>query len=147
MRRDDRVEENVDTGEGGDKSRRRDRRLETVASGGASHAPVDVRVVGAGGTREEKGGGGPFFFGHGVIIGGVGGGEMNGAEGAGSVNELDELGVTCPQPLLPVGARHSGAEGEGGAGRIEVQDRSGGGGERGDGRGGKPFGGEWFCRR
>ena len=48
MRRDDRVEENVDTGEGGDKSRRRDRRLETVASGGASHAPVDVRVVRAG---------------------------------------------------------------------------------------------------
>jgi hypothetical protein len=27
---------------------------------------------------------------------------MNKAEGAGSVNELDELGVTCPQPLLPV---------------------------------------------
>ncbi len=72
---------------------------------------------------------------------------MNGAEGAGSVHELDELGVTCPQPLIPVGARDSGAEGEGGAGRIEVQDRSGGGGERGDGRWGKPFGGERFGRR
>ncbi len=72
---------------------------------------------------------------------------MDGAEGAGSVHELDELGVTCPQPLLPVGARHSGAEGEGGAGRIEVQDRRGGGGERGEGRGGKPFGGEWFGGR
>ena len=33
---------------------------------------------------------------------------------------------------------------EGGAGRIEVQDRSGGGGERGDGGWGKPFGGERF---
>ena len=48
MRRDDRVEENVNTGGGSDKSRRRDRRLETVAAGGASHAPVDVRVVRAG---------------------------------------------------------------------------------------------------
>ena len=113
MGRDNRVEENVDTGEGSDKSRRRDRRLETVASGGAAHAPVDVRVVGAGGTRKEKGGGGPFFFGHGVIVGGGGVGEMNGTEGAGSVNELDELVVTCPQPLLPVGARHSGTESEG----------------------------------
>jgi hypothetical protein len=147
VRRDNRVEEDVYAREGSDKSRGRDRGLETVASGGASHAPVDVRVVGAGGTRKEKGGGGPFFFGHGVIIGGVGGGEMNGAEGAGSVHELDELGVTCPQPLSPVGARDSGTEGEGGAGRIEVQDRSGGGGERGDGRWGKPFGGERFGRR
>ena len=120
MRRDNRVEENVYAREGSDESRRRDRRLETVASGGASHAPVDVRVVGAGGTRKEKGGGGPFFFGHRVIVGGVGGGEMNGAEGAGSVNELDELVVTCPQPLRPVGSRHSGTESEGRARRIEI---------------------------
>ena len=54
MRRDNRVEENVYAREGSDESRRRDRRLETVASGGASHAPVDIRVVGAGGTRKEK---------------------------------------------------------------------------------------------
>ena len=47
MRRDDRVEENVDTGEGGDKGGGRDRGLETVAASGASHPPVDVRVVGA----------------------------------------------------------------------------------------------------
>jgi hypothetical protein len=120
VRRDNRVEENVDAREGSDESRRRDRRLETVASGGASHAPVDVRVVGAGGARKEKGGGGPFLFGHGVVISGGRGGEMNGAEGAGSVNELDELRVTCPQPLLPVGARHSGAEGEGRARGIEI---------------------------
>jgi hypothetical protein len=55
---------------------------------------------------------------------------MDGAEGAGSFNELDKLGVTCSQPLLPVGARHSRAEGEGGTRGIEIQDRSGGGGER-----------------
>jgi hypothetical protein len=36
--------------------------------------------------REE---GDPFFFGDGVIIGGVGSGEVDGAEGAGSFNELD----------------------------------------------------------
>jgi hypothetical protein len=132
VRRDDRVEEDVYAREGSDKSRRRDRRLETVAAGGASHAPVDVhvRVVGAGGARNEKRGGRPFFFGNGVVIGGAGGGKMDGAEGAGSLNELDELGVACPQPLLPVRARHSRAEGEGGAGGIEIQDRSGGGGER-----------------
>jgi hypothetical protein len=131
VRRDDRVEVDVYAREGSDKSRRRDRRLETVAAGGASHAPVDVRVVGAGGAQNEKRGGRPFFFGNGVVIGGAGGGKMDGPEGAGSLNELDELGVACPQPLLPVRARHSRAEGEGGAGGIiEIQDRSGGRGER-----------------
>ncbi len=89
MRRDNRVEEDVYAREGSDKSRWRDRRFETVASGGASHAPVDVRVVGAGGTRKEKGGGGPFLFGHGIIIGGGRCGQMDGAEGAGSLNEFD----------------------------------------------------------
>ena len=34
--------------EGGDKGGGRDRGLETVAASGASHPPVDVRVVGAG---------------------------------------------------------------------------------------------------
>ena len=120
MRGDNRVEKNVYAREGGDKSRGRDRGLETVASGGASHAPVDVRVVGAGGTRKEKGGGGPFFFGHWVIVGGVGGGEVNGAEGAGSVNELYQLVVASLQPLIPVGARQGGTESEGGTGGIEV---------------------------
>jgi hypothetical protein len=45
--RDNRVEEDVYTGEGSDKGRGRDGRFETVASGGATHPPVDVRVVGA----------------------------------------------------------------------------------------------------
>ncbi len=45
--RDNRVKEDVDTGEGGDKGGGGDRRLETVAAGGASHPPVDVRFVGA----------------------------------------------------------------------------------------------------
>ncbi len=37
----------VGTGEGSDKGLGRDGRLETVATGGATHPPVDVRVVGA----------------------------------------------------------------------------------------------------
>ena len=45
IRRDNRVEKNVDTGERSDEGGGRDRRLETVAAGGASHAPVDARVV------------------------------------------------------------------------------------------------------
>jgi hypothetical protein len=48
IRRDDRVEEDVDAGERSDEGGGRDRRLETVATGGASHTPVDVRVVRAG---------------------------------------------------------------------------------------------------
>ncbi len=46
--RDNRVEQNVHTGKGGDKDGGGDRRLETVAAGGASHTMVDVRVVRAG---------------------------------------------------------------------------------------------------
>jgi hypothetical protein len=72
---------------------------------------------------------------------------VDGAEGVESVNELDKLVVTCPQPLRPVGARHSGAKGKGGARRIEIQDGSEGGGKRGYGCGGQPFGGEGFGRR
>ena len=45
VRRDNRVKKNVDTGERSDEGGGRDRRLETVAAGGASHPPVDVRVV------------------------------------------------------------------------------------------------------
>jgi len=45
---------------------------------------------------------------------------MNGAEGAGSVNELYQLVVASLQPLIPVGARQGGTESEGGTGGIEV---------------------------
>ncbi len=45
IRRDNRVEKNVDTGERSDEGGGRDRILETVAAGSASHTPVDVRVV------------------------------------------------------------------------------------------------------
>ena len=45
IRRDNRVEEDVYAGERSDEGGGRDRRLETVAAGGASHTPVDARVV------------------------------------------------------------------------------------------------------
>jgi hypothetical protein len=88
VRRDNRVEQNIHTGKGGDKDGGGDRRLETVAAGGASHTPVDVRVVRAGRTGEEERRGGPFFASDRVIVGRGGGSEMDGAEGAGSFNEL-----------------------------------------------------------
>ncbi len=50
IRRDNRVKEDDYAGERSDEGGGRDRRLETVATGGASHMPVDVRVVGSGGA-------------------------------------------------------------------------------------------------
>ncbi len=61
---------------------------------------------------------------------------MDGAEGSGSLDELDELVVACLQPLQSVGASKSGAEGEGRAGGVKVEDggcRGGDGGGRGGG--------------
>ncbi len=63
---------------------------------------------------------------------------VDGTEGPGSSDELNELVVTTLQPLQTVGARESGAEGEGRAGRVKVEDRGrrrrdsggGGGGEK-----------------
>ncbi len=46
IRRDNTVKKDVDTGKRSDKDGRGDRRLEMVAAGGASHPPVDIRVVG-----------------------------------------------------------------------------------------------------
>jgi hypothetical protein len=72
-----------------------------------------------------------------VVVGGVGGGEVEGAEGAGSFNELYQLVVTSPQPPGAEGTGQSGAKSQSGAGWVEVQDRGGGGrGWR------KPFGRE-----
>ena len=45
IRRDNRVEKDVYAGKRSDEGGGRDRRLETVAAGGASHTPVDARVV------------------------------------------------------------------------------------------------------
>jgi hypothetical protein len=48
---------------------------------------------------------------------------VNGTEGPGSFDELDELVVASPQPLQTVGASKCGAEGEGRPRGVKVEDR------------------------
>ncbi len=48
---------------------------------------------------------------------------MYGTEGLGSLDELDKLVVASPQPLQTVRASESGAEGEGRARGVKVEDR------------------------
>ena len=48
---------------------------------------------------------------------------VDGTEGPGSFDELYELVVASLQPLQTVGASESGAEGEGRARRVKVEDR------------------------
>ncbi len=62
---------------------------------------------------------------------------VNGAEGAGSFDELNELVVASLQPLKAEGASKSRAEGEGRARRVEVEDRDR---RRRDGCGGRKGG-------
>ncbi len=83
-----------------------------AGKGGYTHTSVDVRfgrAVGAGEKERRR----PLFTGDGVIVGGVGQGKVDGAEGAGSFNELYQLVVTCQQPLGAEGAKQSRAKGEG----------------------------------
>ena len=47
---------------------------------------------------------------------------MDGAEGAGSFNELYQLVVTSPQPPGAEGTGQSGAKSQSGAGWVEVID-------------------------
>jgi hypothetical protein len=61
---------------------------------------------------------------------------VDGAEGPGSFDELDKLVVAPLQSLQMVGANKNGAEDEGRAGRVKVEDwscRRGDGGGRGGG--------------
>ena len=81
---------------------------------------MDVRVVRAVRAGKETRRGRPFFASNRVVVNGVGVGEVYGAEGVGSFNELYQLVVASLQPLIPVGARQSGTESEGGTGRVEV---------------------------
>jgi hypothetical protein len=73
-------------------------------------------------VKEEKRRGRPLFVSDGVVVGGVGCNEVDGAEGAGSFNELYQLVVTSPQPLGAEGTRQSGAESKRGVRWVKVQD-------------------------
>ena len=67
IRRDHRIEQNIDTGEGSDKCGGRDGRFKTVAAGGATHTPVDVRLIRPRRAGKKKRRGRPFFSGDGVV--------------------------------------------------------------------------------
>ncbi len=66
---------------------------------------------------------------------------MDGAEGPGNLDELDELVVASLQPLPTVEASKSGAKGEGRTGRVEIEDGGSRGGDGGGGGGGEIVGG------
>jgi hypothetical protein len=68
IRRDDRVEEKVDSGKRSDEGGRWDGGLEAVATGRAAHASVDPRRKAAKRAGEEEGGREPLFFCDGVVI-------------------------------------------------------------------------------
>jgi hypothetical protein len=126
---DDRVEKDVDGRERGKLGR-------GGAGRSAANTTVYARRVAALGAGEEERSGGPLLLRNGVVTRGGGGGVVDGTEGPGSFDELNELVVATLQPLQTVGASKSGAEGEGrargvkveGRGRSIRRDRDGGGG-------------------
>jgi hypothetical protein len=110
----------------------------TVTAGRASNASVDTVNDVALKAWEEERSWGPLFLCDGVKVGGRGSGEVDGAKGAGSFNELYELVVTSLQPLEAVRTSEGRLKGEGRAGRVKVEDW----GRRGGGRGGRSGAGE-----
>ena len=121
--RHDRVEQDIDGRERDDLGRGGGGRGKTVTTRSAANTTVYTRCVAALGAGEEERSGGPLLLRHGIVIRGGGGGVVYGTEGPGSLDELDELVVASPQPLQTVGASESGAEGEGRARGVKVEDR------------------------
>jgi hypothetical protein len=120
---DDRVEEDADGGERSDLSGGRTGRGKTVTTRSAANTTVYTRRVAALGAGEEERSRGPLLLRHRIVIRGGGAGVVYGTEGPGSLDELDELVVASPEPLQTVGASESGAEGEGRARGVKVEDR------------------------
>ena len=115
MSGDDRVEKKVHAGERGDVSGGGAGRLEAVTSGGAANAAVNAGGEAAKRAGEKEGGGRPLLLRDRVKIGGGGGGEVDGKEGASGLDQLHQFGVAGEKPLKTVGARQSRAKGKGGA--------------------------------
>jgi hypothetical protein len=133
---DDRVEEDIDGRERGNLGGGGTGRGKTVTTRSVTNTTVYARRVAALGAGEEARSGGPLLLRHGIVIRGGGGSVVDGTEGARSFDELNELVVVSLQLLQTVGASESGAEGEGRAGWVKVEDRGrrrrdrGGGGGR-----------------
>ena len=82
MARHDRVEQKVHAGERGDVSGGGAGRLEAVTSGGAANAVVNAGGEAAKRAGEKEGGERPLLLRDRVKVGGGGGGEVDGTEGA-----------------------------------------------------------------
>ena len=121
--RHNRVKQDIDSRERSDLGGGGAGRGKTVTTRSAANTTVDARRVAALGAGEEERSGGPLLLRHGVIIRGEGGGVVDGTEGPGSFDELNKLVVASLQPLQTVGASESGAEGEGRARGVKVEDR------------------------
>ena len=121
--RDNRVEKDVDSRERGDLGGGGPGGGKTVTTRSAANTTVYARRVAALGTGEEERSGGPLLLRHGVTVRGEGGSVVDGTEGPGSFDKLNKLVVASLQPLQTVGASESGAEGEGRARRVKVEDR------------------------
>jgi hypothetical protein len=134
---DDRIEEKVDGGERSDKGGGGNRGLEAVATGRASHAPVDPRSEATEGAGDEEGGGRPLLLDHRIEVSGRRGGKVNGTEngteGASGLDQLHQFGVAGEKPLGTEGAGESRLESERGARGVEVQDGNRARGDRGRG--------------
>ena len=113
--RHDRVEEKIYTGERSDVGGGGAGRLEAVTSGGAANAAVNAGGEAAKRAGEKEGGERPLLLRDRVKVGGGGGGEVDGTEGASGLDQLHQFGVAGEKPLKTVGARQSRAEGERGA--------------------------------
>ena len=120
---DNRIEEDVDGRKRSDLGGWGAGRGKTVTARSAANTTVYARRVAALGAGEEERSGGPLLLRHGVVVRGEGGGVVDGTEGSGSFDELNKLVVASLQPLQTVGASESGAEGEGRARGVKVEDR------------------------
>jgi hypothetical protein len=118
--RHDRVEQDVHGGDGCDVGEGRAGGRETISACSAANTAVDTCEERAKGAGLKEGGRRPLLLGDRIVVGRSRGGKVDGAESAGSGNELNKLVVTALEPLRAVGAGKSGLEGERKTGGIKV---------------------------
>ena len=140
VRRDNRIKKEIDAGKRSDMGGRGAGRIQTITSGRATYAAVNVGGEGAKRAGDGEGGRRPLLFGDGVEVSGGRGSKVDGTEGASGLDQLHQFGVAGEKPLQAVGTREGRTKGERGARRVEVEDRRAGGGDGGKGRigGGEP---------
>jgi hypothetical protein len=117
-----RIESNVDSSEGGDIGGGRTGGGETVTSRSAANATTNVIAERARRAGAEKSGRSPLLLHDAVEVGGCGGVSVDGGEGTGALDELDEFVVVAGCPLAPKGAGQGRTKSEGLARRVHVED-------------------------